>query len=67
MKNNERGSITIFVLVASLFFIIVLVLLYIGQVNKIQQQEKLVENLKSEYNSEEKIHEIYNQIMENGL
>lgn len=67
MKNNERGSITIFVLVASLFFIIVLVLLYIGQVNKIQQQEKLVENLKSEYNSEEKIHEIYNQIMEKWI
>lgn len=65
-KRNEKGSITLFTLVAMLFFIIILILSYTSQINKISSQKKQVEKIKEEYNTDDEIEEVYNKAL-NGL
>lgn len=63
IKKNEKGSITLFVLVAMLFFTIILILSFGGQMNKIDSQKKQVEKIQEEYNTEEDMERIYNQVV----
>ena len=58
--KNEKGSITIFVLTAMLFFLIVIAGIFIFYSNKAVNQEKTMSGIKDEY-SADNIDEIYNQ------
>ena len=62
MKKNilkkEQGSITLFVLLSIMFFVIVLVGLYINSSNKIQKQQKEIDKIQKEYETED-INEVY--------
>lgn len=64
IKNNERGSITIFILVSMLFFITVLILSYSGQIYKMNSQKKQIEQIQEEYSAKDEIEEIYNQALD---
>lgn len=48
-KRNEKGSVTLFVLVAMLFFIIVVISVYSNIKNKELVQAKNLEKIKYEY------------------
>ena len=72
--KEQKGSITLFVLLSILFFIVVLVGLYINSSNKIQKQQREIEKIKNQYETQNvndlynKIYEKnYNDIMENNL
>lgn len=56
--KEQRGSITLFVLVSIMFFIIVLVGLYVNSNYKIQKQQKEIEKIQKNYNTEN-IDELY--------
>ena len=58
--KNEKGSITIFVLTAMLFFLIVIAGIFIFYSNKAVNHEKTMSGIKDEY-SADNIDEIYNQ------
>lgn len=64
IKKNERGSITLFVLVAMLFFITILILSYAGQINKMNSQRKQVERIQEEYSVEGDMEEAYQEVLE---
>lgn len=63
IKKNEKGSITLFVLVAMLFFTIILILSYSGQMNKISSQRKQVEKIQEEYSADGDMENVYNQVI----
>lgn len=64
--KEQKGSITLFVLVSIMFFVIVLVGLYVNSSYKIQKQQKEIEKIQRTYNTEnvddlyEKAYEKYN-------
>ncbi len=62
-KKSERGSITLFTLVAMLFFITVLILSYSGQMSKLSSQRKQIEQIQEEYNVEGEMDETYNRVI----
>ena len=47
-KQSEKGAITLFVLVAMLFFTIILILIFSGKMNKIDSQKKQIEKIQEE-------------------
>ena len=51
--KKENGSITLFVLVSMLFFIIVLMGIYVNISNKIQKQEKEIQQIQKSYQKED--------------
>ena len=51
--KNENGSITLFVLVSMLFFIIVLMGIFVNTNNKIQKQEKEIQQIQKSYQKED--------------
>ena len=51
--KRENGSITLFVLVSMLFFIIVLMGIYVNTSNKIQKQEKEIQQIQKSYQKED--------------
>lgn len=61
--KEQKGSITLFVLLSILFFVIVLVGLYINSSYKIQKQQKELERIQKSYNTEN-INDIYNKTYE---
>ena len=51
MKTQERGSITLFVLIVMLFFITVLILTYADRTNKINNQKQQIGEIERQYNA----------------
>lgn len=58
--KNEKGSITLFVLIAMLFFLIVVFSVFISSSNKMQAQTSEIDKIQEEYDKD--IDEIYNQV-----
>lgn len=56
--EGQRGSITLFVLLSIMFFVIVLMGLYINSSYKMQKQQREIEKIQKSYNSEN-INELY--------
>lgn len=74
MKNlgkNERGSITIFVVAAMLFMIIICFTSYTNLFNKMKRQKNDVDNIQKEYGGtdsdkiEQNMEEKYQSIIDN--
>ena len=62
--RKQNGSITLYVLVACLFFGLVLTGVYISQLNKIQTQEEEVTQIEENYKQQlERSDEIYNELI----
>ncbi len=61
--REQEGSITLFVLLSIIFFVIVLVGLYINSSYKIQKQQKEIEKIQRSYNTEN-INDLYNKTYE---
>lgn len=58
--NKEQGSITVFVLISMLFFIIILVGLFTNISNKVAKQEREINRIQQSYRQED-INKIYNE------
>lgn len=58
--QKEQGSITLFVLISMLFFMIILVGLFTNVSNKVSKQEKEINRIQQSYRQED-INEIYNE------
>lgn len=64
--NKEKGSITLFVLISILFFLIVGVSLYISISNKSIAQTSEILKIQKEYEvTNEQMEEMYTKIIEN--
>ena len=50
-KGNEKGSVTLFVLIAMLFFLMIGMMIFIINMNTETSQKRDVEKIKSEYNA----------------
>lgn len=62
--RKQNGSITLYVLVACLFFGLVLTGVYISQLNKLQTQEEEVTQIEENYKQQlERSDEIYNELI----
>lgn len=61
--KEQNGSITLFVLLSIMFFVIVLMGLYINSSYKVQKQEQDIEKIQKSYNIEN-INELYNKVYE---
>lgn len=61
--KEQKGSITLFVLVSIMFFIVVLVGLYINSSYKIQKQQKEIEKIQKSY-EKENANDLYNKTYE---
>ncbi len=61
--KEENGSITLFVLMSIMFFVIVLMGLYINSSYKIQKQQKDLEQIQKSYN-QQNIDDLYNKTYE---
>ena len=59
--KNQKGSITIFVLLSMIFFVIILSGAYIATINKQKATSKYVEEIVDNYNINE--NEVYNNIV----
>ena len=60
--ESEKGSVTLYILVAMLFFLVILILTYSNQANKISDQRRQVEKIYEEYKTEEKIEQEYYEV-----
>ena len=66
--KNEKGSITLFVLLAILFFLIMIFSIFISTSNKKQSQTSEVDRIRQEYEqSVDNINQIYNETLEENL
>ena len=61
--KNQNGSITLFVLLSIMFFVIILVGLYINSSYKFQKQKQDIEKIQKSYNTEN-IDDLYNKTYE---
>ncbi len=67
MKNkisNSKGSITLFVLISVLFFLVVVSGIYIGVSNRTQKQERDIQKIQQVY-EKENVDDLYNKSIEN--
>lgn len=64
IKKNEKGSITLFVIVVMLFFIIFAAGVYAFNTNKLSTQMKDIAKIQEEYDSDENIDEIYDETID---
>ena len=63
-KNKEQGSITIFIVISIIFFLIIAIGVYISISNKSSSQNSEISKIKSEYEiSKEQIDEKYEEII----
>ena len=51
--KKEKGSVTLFVLIACMFMIIILLIVNIGIMNKNRSEEKKIEEIAKQYNQNE--------------
>ncbi len=58
--KEQKGSITLFVLISIMFFVVVLVGLYANSNNKIQKQQRELEKIQKSYNKIN-INELYEE------
>ena len=58
--NSEKGSITLYVLISMLFFIILLMGLFVNSNYKMQQQERSVKKIQKSY-EKSNIDDLYNE------
>ena len=58
--NSEKGSITLYVLISMLFFVIVLMGLFVNSNYKMQQQERSVQKIQKGY-EKSNIDDLYNE------
>lgn len=65
--RSEKGSITLFVLVTMLFFMYILISVYMNQNNKINAQKKQIQQIQQQYNKDENMEEIYNDLISETL
>lgn len=66
--KNENGAITLFVLLAMLFFLIVIFSVFVASSNKEQSQVSNIDQIKQEYEqSVNNIDETYNEILSENL
>lgn len=63
--KEERGSITLFVLMSMIFFVIVLVGLYVNSSYKVQKQQKEIERVQKTYETED-INAVYNRTVKDN-
>ena len=61
-RKYERGSITIFTVVAMMFFVTVLVLSYSRQLNKINSQKRQIQEIEKQYNVDSELEETYYRV-----
>ena len=61
--KKEQGSVTLFILTIMLFSITVLMLSYINQLQKVENQKKEILELKRQY-SIDRMHKIYEQAID---
>ena len=61
--KNEQGSITLFVIIAMLFFLTIGLIIFIANVNNSTSQQRDVRKIQSEYNrvSDSELDDIYNE------
>lgn len=64
--KNEKGSITLFVLVSMIFFCLILLGFYLSSINSNNTQLKEIENIKEQYTSQEDINDIYLRTVNNA-
>ena len=63
--KNERGSVTLFVLISMLFFLIIVVTAYVSASNKLQGQNEEIAQIKASYEqdlSDEALLQLYNKV-----
>lgn len=63
-KLQERGSITLFVLITMMALLIIIVGTYVSSNNSVKKQEREVEKIQKEYEKED-INDIYEKASEN--
>lgn len=64
--KEQKGSITLFVLLSIMFFVVVLMGLYINSSYKLQKQQKDIEQIQKSYNKEN-IDDLYNRAYQKTL
>lgn len=64
--NSEKGSITLYVLISMLFFVIVLMGLFVNSNYKMQQQERSIEKIQKGY-EKTNIDDLYNESINNNV
>ena len=64
--KNEKGSITLFVLVCMIFICLILLGFYLSSVNSNNAQLREIESIKEQYNSQEDINDIYLRTVNNA-
>lgn len=64
--KQEKGSITLYVLISMMFFLMVILGIYVNSSNKIQKQEKEIEKIQKEYEKED-INDLYEEVEEEWL
>ena len=66
--NSEKGSVTLYVLIAMMFMCFVLIGIYMSVMNKNSNQMKQIEKIKAEYEQEmDNIDDIYDKTLANNL
>ena len=51
--KKEKGSVTLFILIACMFMIVILLIVNIGVMNKNRSEEKKIEEIEKQYNQNE--------------
>ena len=65
-KKREKGAITLFVLLACLFFVFILTGVYLSNLNRMQVQEQEVQQIHDNYAKDiDRVEEIYEELAKN--
>ena len=63
-RKEEKGSVTLFVLISCMFMVVILLIVNIGVMNKNRSQEKNLEEIAKQYNQNETdLDNVYNETM----
>ena len=62
--KQEKGSITLYVLISMMFFLVVIFGIYVNSSNKIQKQEEEINKVQKEY-EKETVNDIYEKTYNN--
>ena len=64
--KNEKGSITLFVLICMMFICLILLGFYLSSINSNNAQLKEIQSIKEQYTSQEDINDIYLRTVNNA-